>query len=139
MGIRDSKETYNEYMRKNHILRYHKIRRDAIARLGGKCKLCGEVDYKKLQLDHIKSTEKEIEISLLLNVSKEKFEKELKKCQVLCKLCHIEKTIIEAGKKLAKYMHGTLSSYRYCHCKLCREAKRIYTAKYRMTHKRKPD
>lgn len=53
----------------------------------------------------------------------ERFLEELKKCQLLCKPCHIEKTVIDRGEIIARGTHGTISSYRYCHCEVCRRAK----------------
>lgn len=128
MAIRDSKESYNRYMREYHLKRYYQKREKAIQQLGGKCEKCGRTE--NLQLDHKDNTNKSFEISRLLSVSKEAFEKELKKCQVLCIDCHSLKSILEQGKKPAQGTHGTLSSYRYCKCDICRKAKSEYNKKY---------
>jgi len=46
------------------------------------------------------------------------------------------KTLKEKGMEIAKGNHGTLSSYTYCHCKLCKKAKREWFREYYKTHKR---
>lgn len=134
MSIRDSKETWNKYMREYHIKRYHKLKDEAFAFLGGKCKKCGSI--KNLQFDHIDPAEKEIEMGKFLTFPLKKFWKEVKKCQLLCDECHQTKSILESGKKIAKGKHGTISSYRYCHCEICKEAKREWTRNYRKTRPR---
>lgn len=125
------KEKYNAYMREYHIKRYYSLRNGAIVKLGGECILCG--GKEGLQLDHIDPKSKEIDISKMLNVSLERFWKEVSKCQLLCKACHAKKTVLERGQKIAKGTHGTLSSYRYCKCDICKKAKSDYTKanKYR--------
>lgn len=116
-----------EERRAYNLARYHRIRNAAIASLGGKCSKCDSVD--RLQLDHIDPSKKEMEISRFLDRPLSDFHEELKKCQVLCRKCHKEKSILESGKKVAEGTHGTLSSYRYCHCVLCKKAKSDYAKK----------
>lgn len=124
------KKKYNEYMRKYHIKRYHDMRSNIIESMGGKCKKCGSTT--NLHIDHINHRSKKLEIAkAILSVSKIELEKELKKCQLLCKTCHTSKSIKELGNKEAKGTHGTLSSYRYCKCEKCREAIRKWTRAYR--------
>lgn len=135
VSIRDSREAYNKYMREYHLKLYHERRNEAIDKLGGKCRLCGGIE--DLQFDHIKREDKRFDISkYLLRVSRVKYERELMKCQLLCSGCHVEKTLVERGQKPARGTHGTLSSYRYCHCELCKKTKREWQRKYRKTHKR---
>jgi len=131
---RKNKEEYNTYMRKYHLKRYRRLRNEAITFLGGKCVKCGSTE--KLELDHINKDDKEIEVSKMLSVSLDRFWKEVKKCQLLCKGCHLDKTIVERGHKIAKGTHGTLSSYRYCKCELCKKAHRDWSIKYNKSHKR---
>ena len=121
-------------MREYHLKRYYRLRNDAIKYLGGKCIKCNKTE--NLELDHKDKETKEIEVSMMLNVSLEKFWKEVKKCQLLCSKCHSKKTILESGKKIAKGTHGTISSYRYCKCDLCKNAARQCTKEYYKTHKR---
>ncbi len=119
----------NAYMRVYHMKRYYKQKNIIIDILGGKCIKCGS--NKKLEIDHIDRKDKRFSITRLLSHSKESVILETKKCQLLCKECHIQKTIIETGKKPAKGNHGTLSSYRYCKCDLCRKAKQEWMIKYK--------
>jgi 5-methylcytosine-specific restriction endonuclease McrA len=127
-------EEYNKYMREYHSKRYYRLRGEAISFLGGKCVVC--CTSENLQLDHIDHTTKEIEVSRLLSVSLKRFWAEVKKCQILCRKCHSDKTLKDLGKKKAKGVHGTISSYRYCKCEECREAAKENMKKYYKTHKR---
>lgn len=129
MSIRNNKEEYNAYMRIYHIKRYRRLRNEALIFLGGKCTKCGSLN--KLELDHIDRETKSIEVSQMLNVSLKKFWNEVKKCQILCRPCHIEKTILERGYKIAKGTHGTLSSYRYCKCEICKKVHNAYCLQWK--------
>ncbi len=120
MAIRDTKESYNQYMRRYHLKRYYRMKQELINLLGGKCQKCESVEW--LQFDHIDRKTKKINITNFLLRSLVKSKKELEKCQLLCRDCHREKSILEVGKKIARGTHGTLSSYRYCHCDLCKTA-----------------
>ena len=119
-----------DYMRK----RYHNKRNEAIEKLGGKCVYCG--DNTQLQFDHIKPEDKLYEIGSLSSISEEKFLKEIEKCQLLCIKCHQLKTISDMGMKPAKGTHGTLSSFRYCKCVLCKTAKSDYMKDYKKKRKK---
>jgi len=110
------------------LKRYHERRAEAVERLGGKCVVCGSTE--DLQLDHILKEEKEFQIGQLWSVSKERYEAELAKCQLLCRDCHKAKNQWELGRKAAIRTHGTISSYRYCKCELCRKAYSDYWAEY---------
>ncbi len=134
MGIYDTKETYNAYMRKYKRKRHFTLRQQTIKMLGGKCVTCGSID--NLQFDHRDRNDKIEDPAIFDSISKERFNVEIKKCQLLCRTCHIKKTLKELGKKEAKGFHGTISTYRYCHCELCKQAKIEYRKKYLKTHKR---
>ncbi len=119
------------YMRQRRLNR-QKILRDF---LFNQCRKCGEKE--DLDFDHIDPNEKTFQLSgrsldkpwiLLL--------KEVGKCQLLCKKCHSEKTVIERGQVLARGTHGTISAYRYCKCVLCRKSAREISNIYYKTHKR---
>lgn len=112
----------SEYMKEYMLRRYHKRMEDAKNKLGNKCAKCGAAN--ELEIDHIDPTQKTFTLGGKgWNIKKELFDKEVDKCQLLCKDCHNDKTIKETGKKHAKGYHGTLSSYRYCKCDLCRKVK----------------
>ena len=128
------KDDYNKYMREYNLARYYKMKQEAIKILGGKCKQCGS--KKKLEFDHIDPSSKKFCLTQFLRYSKEKNKKELAKCQLLCQKCHNIKTLKEKGQVPAKGTHGTLSSYRYCKCDICKRARRDYIRNYRKTHPR---
>lgn len=130
-----------EYHRIYNINRYYKIKEYFIDFLGGQCNICGS--RETLEFDHINSKDKKFAISKFLTYSKKVIFKELKKCQLLCKKCHIYKTIQDLGYEVAKGTHGNISAYKYCgppKCNLCKEANRkyrkIYYKKYFKTRKR---
>ena len=81
-----SKERNREYN-----LQYYKKRRAyLIQELGGKCCVCGSTE--NLEFDHIISADKEYAIADLITQSPDKLYKEINKCQLLCKSCHIKKS-----------------------------------------------
>ena len=127
--MRNSNEYLNAYMK----ARYKKRREFALAYLGGKCVHCGATE--DLEFDHIDRKEKEATIADMMLWAKDRLLKELDKCQLLCKSCHNEKTLKDLNKKNAKNSHGTISSYRYCKCHLCKTAKSEYTKKKKQEKK----
>jgi len=120
--------TSNEYMHKYMLARYRRKRKEAIALLGGKCAACGSTT--KLEFDHIDIRTKSFNISKAWSYSKARLDAELAKCQLLCSECHDKKTLADLGVTSAKGKHGTLSSYRYCKCVLCKKAKADYMREY---------
>lgn len=130
-----SKKKFAEYMRSYRKERYVERIAQAREKLGGKCSSCGSTD--KLDFDHIDpSTKKKDTTFAAYHWSLKDFWEEVKKCQLLCHSCHNSKTLDQVGKKSAIGTHGTLSSYRYCHCRFCKDAKRLYTIEYRKTRPR---
>ena len=125
----------NEYMNNYMKNRWTKRRLTAIEKLGGKRKECNSTE--NLQFDHIDRLTKIASIADMSSMSEIKFWAEVDKCQLLCLKCHQKKTLIDLNQKDAKINHGTLSSYRYCHCELCKKAQADYVREYRKTHKRK--
>lgn len=88
--------------------------------MGGKCNKC--LSTMSLEFDHIEPETCDFRISgNNLNKSWGCILEELKKCQLLCKKHHKEKT---SKDRLAK--HGTISRYFHrklpCRCELCKEA-----------------
>lgn len=117
------------------LRRYNERMLEARTLLGGKCIKCGEAN--DLELDHINPKTKSFTIGQMWNVRKELFDIEVNKCQLLCKRCHEEKTLLDKGQKSGKNTHGTLTSYRYCKCDICRKAKSDYSKLPWITERRK--
>lgn len=111
--------------------RYNKNRRLRYIRdYGGKCVQCGS--KKKLEFDHIDRATKTAPSSHAIWSRREThIEEELKKCQLLCKACHINKTHAERGDRVL--VHGTLyrGYHRGCRCSECRRANADYEYKRR--------
>lgn len=114
----------NEYMRAYMLRRYNRRMQEARSKLGNRCVRCGAT--KDLQLDHKDRETKSFTIGRMWSVSEQRFEMELSKCQLLCRTCHEEKTLLDKGQVSGKVTHGTLSSYRYCKCDACKLAKSNY-------------
>jgi|AntRauTorcE11897_2_1112592.scaffolds.fasta_scaffold06430_2 5-methylcytosine-specific restriction endonuclease McrA len=107
--------------------RYRRIMKEAKVKLGGTCNHCGCDDLDDLEFDHIDPLTKVDAISNLATGSKEAFDKELGKCQLLCNSCHAEKTAEYLSEvKTKPIKHGTVWAYngRGCRCEKCRQAKR---------------
>lgn len=118
--MKKTREEYNEYMRVYMLARYHRRRAEAVVKLGGKCANCSATS--DLEIDHIDSKRKSFDVAKMHSASEEKWNAEIDKCQLLCTECHANKSIHDLGNKRALGTHGTVSSYRYCHCDLCRAA-----------------
>jgi hypothetical protein len=129
----EAKRDYNEYM-KNYMNRLYQRRRElALETLGGRCIWCGSIE--DLQIDHVNREDKSFSVGDLYGVSEERYLAELEKCQLLCRTCHSEKSIIERGHIPAKGHHGRPSSYKYCKCDLCRQASNAYQKRWRAKRK----
>lgn len=121
------REAYNAYMRQYMKDWYDRRHAEAVALLGSHCAQCPET--QDLQFDHIDPATKSMTIAKMWTASEERFQAELQKCQLLCALHHLEKTLAELGRKSARGTHGTLSAYRYCgppKCDACRAVKSAY-------------
>ena len=124
------KDENREYMRKYMLERYHRRKQEAIASLGGKCVVCGSTE--NIEFDHKERKGKKATLGdVLAGGSEDLVKAELEKCQLLCRECHIKKTIKEVGRTPARETHGTLSSYRYCKCDLCKAAKSKWMKEYK--------
>lgn len=113
------------------LARYN--RRVALAkkRLGGQCTKCGAVD--RLEFDHIDRQLKSFTLTkYLAGCSKEKFEAEIVKCQLLCVPCHLAKTRVDLGQP-PEPLHGTITKATHgkCKCEPCMAVKRTYYARWR--------
>ena len=69
---------------------YHERRAQYVEMLGGKCAECGATE--ELQFDHKDRKTKKFAIGKLFTKAQEVVLEELKKCQLLCQPCHIEKS-----------------------------------------------
>lgn len=130
-----SPEENRDYLRN----RYARQREEFIHHLGGCCVICGTTE--ELEIDHIDPREKSFDIGRLWPVAKlpDVYE-ELKKCQLLCRFHHIEKTKsdYESGKLVRSnsFTHGTLYGFmkKKCTCEQCERRKQQY---YKERNKRR--
>lgn len=103
-----------------HYCEYRRLksRQTIIDQFGGKCKLCSSTE--NLEFDHIKR-DKTFTIAVAYNFSPERLQKELLKCQLLCRKCHQKKTNIDLGRN--KPAHGTSGMYtnKGCRCRKCKD------------------
>lgn len=107
-----------------YLERYHRIRKEAIEILGGKCVCCGSTE--NLQIDHIDPKEKTLKVAK--EYANPLFWEELKKCQLLCQSCHIKKTSEEQRKNI----HGTWGMHkRGCRCEKCKALVANYSREYK--------
>lgn len=109
------------YMREYMKRRYHARMAEFRRRLGGVCVECGGIEG--LEFDHIDRTSKVDVIAKLWNKPMPVVEAELKKCQLLCAKCHLEKSQ-EVGDRPPAATHGTDAMYTHqgCRCGACRGA-----------------
>jgi hypothetical protein len=104
--------------------RYEEIMALALHHLGDACAKCGS--DQDLEIDHIDPKTKSFNISSMTCFSWERIEIELRKCQALCRPCHIEKSIAEQSIE-----HGEgLTGKKNCRCELCGPLKRTYMREY---------
>ena len=108
-----------EYM-KAYQNKWLQDRRTEWLQENGPCKQCSS--WENLEIDHIDPNQKEYNIATLWSRKKEFREKELAKCQVLCKSCHFKKTNREAKE----FGHGTPIKYATCKCVLCNQMKKFH-------------
>lgn len=113
------------------------LREDALKRkqkamdyLGGKCVDCNTTNV--LQFDHIDPSTKSFDIGRNLNRKWEVLSKELDKCVLRCKSCHLTKSrsLEDFGggqNKRTELVHGTAHAYTVfkCRCDDCKYAKSL--------------
>lgn len=80
------RDKYNNYMNVYMKQRYEKRRKIAIALLGGQCNICGSID--DLEFDHIDPSTKVMTVARASSLSELRWNEEIAKCQLLCKICH---------------------------------------------------
>ena len=102
---------------------YYIRRRHCIEILGGACVKCG--CNSDLEFDHTDPSSKEYNINSILTCKMSLLLSELSKCQLLCSVCHLNKTIAE--KK--PFVHGTIYSFmkKGCECILCLSKKKEWS------------
>lgn len=126
-------DCYREYMRNYVRERYHRLRKEWLDKLGGECVRCGSTE--DLNFDHINAEEKTYSIAKILSThSKQKVEKEMAKCQILCEFCHIIKSA-EEGDIYTVEHGGGLTGKKNCRCELCGPLKNAYYKEYRKVNK----
>lgn len=121
----DKKKYHYEYNKE----RYRRVKAQMLEVIGKTCVECGSGE--NIEIDHIDSKKKAFDISVAWAYAWEAVLEELRKCQPLCKACHIIKSINDRGQKVARGTHGTLSAGRYCKCELCRAAKNKYMREWK--------
>ena len=98
-------------------------RQKYINRLGGKCVKCDTTE--DLQFHHKDRYEKEFSINKIMSYEEEFVNKELDKCELLCRTHHKE-------MHTKSLIHGTSTAYGYgCRCDECRAANAAKKAEYR--------
>lgn len=117
------------YMRDYQVKKYARLRAEMLFILGGKCAVCGSAE--DLEMDHIDRSTKKFSLKQLVFRKHATFLEEVAKCQLLCDPCHNKKTLADKGLEPAKGRHGTISTYRYCKCRICFAAKSKYNHDYR--------
>jgi hypothetical protein len=119
MDLVKTKSEYNGYMGEYMLSRYHALMAEARESLGGKCVACGITD--ELEFDHIDPATKSFAISHGWSSKPDIFWAEVRKCQLLCKPHHLEKSEEQSVG------HGQgLTGKRNCLCDKCRPLKNAY-------------
>ena len=94
-----------------------------MADMGGACVKCGSTE--KLEVDHIERSTKKVNPTHLWSRRHEIIMEELAKCQLLCEVCHQQKTSAEriAQRNLQHGEYGMYKLYK-CRCEPCRTVNR---------------
>lgn len=119
-----------EKNRSYQLARYHRMRREAIARAGGKCANCGVTggssEGVELGFEYARGCAPKdgTELCRIWSRSQQKIESELLRCVLLCKTCRRNKRVAEAAEERG---HGSVTSYKYgCRCEACWKAHHDY-------------
>ena len=112
-------------MKQYMLTRYYRRRAAAVEQLGGKCVVCGSAE--DLQFDHIDPATKTFDLAKALSGwSDARLQPEISKCQLLCKLHHIEKSKIDNGVPHGGGLSGKYIDRQACSCEPCRTKRRAY-------------
>jgi len=135
MSTDQEKEQRRKAYQKDYQRKWMRDRRLDWVLANGPCKHCGSSE--KLEVDHIKREYKTMHTASIWSRRKEVRDKELANCQVLCKACHLKKTISEVD--YPGIVHGTSNGYDHfkCRCEECKEAKKNRSIEYRSRKKYK--
>jgi 5-methylcytosine-specific restriction endonuclease McrA len=119
--MNDKKIKRKEYQR-DYQRKWIKKRRQDWVDDNGPCRQCGSSE--SLEVDHIRREDKTMHTASIWSKRKEVRDLELSKCQVLCKVCHLKKTIEESN--YPGLIHGSISGYdkHKCRCEDCKLTKR---------------
>ena len=118
----------NEQMREYQRNRAHERLKLARERLGGKCASCGADGY--LEFDHVDPATKDRKVSEATNWSMQRFLSEVDKCQLLCKDCHLAKSLANGDIKVVGHGGGAKGK-RGCKCEACKAKRREYQRQFR--------
>jgi len=88
--------------------------------LGGKCSKCGSTEG--LEFDHIVPSTKEFTLATNWDTNPIRLLSELRKCQLLCKSCHVGKTLYERGLSFATHGNSSFYMNQGCRCVPCTNA-----------------
>ena len=121
------KEDKNKYS----LYYYNKKIKEYKDYLGGKCIKCGSIN--NLEFDHINPKEKCFTITKKTTYNWDIIKKELDKCQLLCKECHLKKT----RENYPERKHGEWAMIRRekCKCQICKDFFNKYRKQLRLTQK----
>ena len=111
--------TFNRQWRLKRVVRMHEL-------LGGKCAVCGAV--APLEVHHKDPAQKSFDPKSQLYAWSRALE-ELKKCELLCDVCHQDKH--------GRAQHGSRGMYvrHKCRCELCVQANSAYMRPYQASDK----
>ena len=113
----------NEYMNKYMIERYKKRRSEAIITLGSVCMRCSSLE--DLHIHHKDPSQKSFTLAKGSSYSKDRWDKEVEKCILLCSSCH-------TAEHQSKVPCGTPQRYwRGCRCSSCKKANTDHNREYK--------
>lgn len=92
---------------------------------------CGSAG--RFEIDHIDKTTRVYRFPHFFKTRDEIFYAELAKCQILCRDCHMKKSIAERGRRYGKGVYGTVTYHDHhdCRCDKCRKANSMHKAQRR--------
>lgn len=128
----DRKYDSNGFCKSHRAKHFRNIRRIyAFNYLGNKCNKCG-IKNVKLEFDHINKNNCNFRIAVGLEFGLDKLNEELDKCQLLCRNCHMDKTLSESDRH--RTTHGELGMYTNYGCR-CVECKKVWNAYNKIYHR----